>query len=82
MSMWGSKKDRPEDGDQAPRDDGASATGASTTGASRRSYEPREEPNERSRLLDRPRPPNSNGYLEPDDPAVGYLFDQNSYMLR
>ncbi|USP77095.1 hypothetical protein yc1106_04369 [Curvularia clavata] len=30
-----------------------------------------EEPNERTRLLDRPRPPpNSDGYLDPDDPAV------------
>jgi hypothetical protein len=65
MSMWGSKKDHPEHDDQAPRDDGAS-----TTNASRRSYEPREEPNERTRLLDRPRPPHSDGYLDPDDPAV------------
>lgn len=30
-----------------------------------------EEPTERTRLLDRPRPPpNSDGYLDPDDPAV------------
>ncbi|KAF2682483.1 hypothetical protein K458DRAFT_307099 [Lentithecium fluviatile CBS 122367] len=65
--MWGSKKDRPENGngEQPSRDDGASATNVS-----RRSYEPREEPTERTRLLDRPRPPNSDGYLDPDDPAV------------
>ncbi|PSN69775.1 hypothetical protein BS50DRAFT_571118 [Corynespora cassiicola Philippines] len=34
---------------------------------SRRSYE---EPDERTRLLERPRPPNSDGYLDPDDPEV------------
>ncbi len=68
MNMWKGKKDT-QDGDQlepeVPRDDGASGR------ASRRSYEPpREEPTERTRLLDRPRPPNADGYLDPDDPAV------------
>lgn len=74
-SLWkGGKKDQ-QDGDQLsvespnpiPQDDGASRN-------SRRSYEPsrrsHDEPNERTRLLDRSRPPNSDGYLDPDDPAV------------
>ena len=48
-------------------DDGASRSSRRSNGASRRS----EEPTERTRLLDRPRPPpNSDGYLDPDDPAV------------
>jgi hypothetical protein len=61
--MWGTKKNRDENGEQATQDDVAS---------SRRSYDPyeRQEPNERTRLLDHPRPPNSDGYLDPDDPAV------------
>ncbi|KAI4706321.1 hypothetical protein J4E89_009055 [Alternaria sp. Ai002NY15] len=46
-------------------DDGASRSSRRSNG--RRS----EEPTERTRLLDRPRPPpNSDGYLDPDDPAV------------
>jgi len=49
-----------------PNDDGSRS--------SRRSYETsrrHEEPTERTRLIDRPRhPPNSDGYLDPDDPAV------------
>lgn len=63
--MWGSKKSREEDDEQVSRDDVSS----------RRSHDrndqyERQEPNERTRLLDRPRPPNSDGYLDPDDPAV------------
>ncbi|KAI8940213.1 hypothetical protein NX059_003918 [Plenodomus lindquistii] len=67
-SMWkGGKKDA-QNGDQLtaepphpiPQDDVASRS-------SRRSY----EPTERTRLLDHPRPPpNADGYLDPDDPAV------------
>lgn len=72
-SMWkGGKRDdsdnlTAEPPHPIPNDDGASRS-------SRRSYEPSrrsEEPNERTRLLDRPRPPpNADGYLDPDDPAV------------
>lgn len=71
--MWKGGKDNDDQGLTAeephpiPNDDGASRS-------SRRSNEPprrNEEPNERTRLLDRPRPPpNSDGYLDPDDPAV------------
>lgn len=40
-----------------------------------------EEPNERTRLLDRPRPPpNSDGYLDPDDPAVGQAPSLQDYL--
>jgi len=66
VSMWGSKKD---DGNQngsgtaTPRDSGDRPR-------SRPSYEAR-EPDERARLLpSNPRPPHSDGYLDPDDPAV------------
>jgi hypothetical protein len=75
LNMWkGGKKDQ-TNGDQLtaepphpiPQDDGASRS-------SRRSYEPSrrsEEPTERTRLLERPRPPpTADGYLDPDDPAV------------
>ncbi|EFQ94892.1 hypothetical protein P3342_001335 [Pyrenophora teres f. teres] len=71
-SMWKGGKDNGDDGLTAepphpiPNDDGSRS--------SRRSYETArrlEEPTERTRLLDRPRhPPNSDGYLDPDDPAV------------
>ncbi|KAA8616910.1 DUF2417 multi-domain protein [Pyrenophora tritici-repentis] len=70
--MWKGGKDNGDEGLMAepphpiPNDDGSRS--------SRRSYETarrHEEPTERTRLLDRPRhPPNSDGYLDPDDPAV------------
>ncbi|KAE8852866.1 hypothetical protein PTNB29_10256 [Pyrenophora teres f. teres] len=70
--MWKGGKDNGDDGLTAepphpiPNDDGSRS--------SRRSYETArrlEEPTERTRLLDLPRhPPNSDGYLDPDDPAV------------
>ncbi|KAL1651150.1 hypothetical protein SLS58_000487 [Diplodia intermedia] len=62
VSLWGSNKDDDMNGSDsgAPRrsDDGP-----------RRSYDER-EPDERTRLLHHPHPPNSDGYLDPDDPAV------------
>ncbi|KAF2001173.1 hypothetical protein P154DRAFT_172715 [Amniculicola lignicola CBS 123094] len=66
MTMWGSKKDSEQNGaEQGPPDnDGAS---------SRRSHRPssRNDPDERTRLLaNNHPPPNSDGYLDPDDPAV------------
>ncbi|KAF2799111.1 hypothetical protein K505DRAFT_321362 [Melanomma pulvis-pyrius CBS 109.77] len=63
MTMWGSKNDHPEDGDQAAEEDHSGRP------SSRRSHE-RQEPDERTRLIERPRAPNSDGYLDPDDPAV------------
>jgi len=72
MSMWKGNADA-QNGDtlepEVPREDGASGR------ASRRSYEASrrsvDEPTERTRLLDRPMPPpNADGYLNPDDPAV------------
>jgi pimeloyl-ACP methyl ester carboxylesterase len=74
-SMWkGGKKDNndqltAEPPHPIPNDDGASRS-------SRRSYEPsrRSDPNERTSLLDRQRPPpNQDGYLDPDDPAVSRI---------
>lgn len=75
-SMWKGSKQDTQDADMMtvesphpiPRDEGASPS-------SRRNYEParksHDEPTERTRLLDRPRPPpNADGYLDPDDPAV------------
>lgn len=76
-TMWkGGKKDQQNGGQlsvEPPhpiQDDGASRS-------SRRSHEPSrrsaEEPTERTRLLVNHRPPPSaEGYLDPDDPAVGH----------
>ncbi|EUC36617.1 hypothetical protein COCVIDRAFT_100096 [Bipolaris victoriae FI3] len=64
--MWKGAKDNGDNGlaheepYPIPNDDEGSTT-----------FRRSEEPNERTRLLDRPRPPpNSDGYLDPDDPAV------------
>jgi len=60
VSMWGSKKGEHQDNSQTdPESD-----------SRHDDYEQR-EPNERTRLLQqRPPPPHSDGYLDPDDPAV------------
>jgi hypothetical protein len=87
MSMWkGGNKDQ-QNGDQLtaepphpiPQDDGASRTSRRSYNTSRHTHEVRDEPNERTRLLDRPRPPNSDGYLDPDDPAVRATTILNSF---
>jgi hypothetical protein len=78
--MWGSKQDHQEDGEPGVTDDGAAPSTRSgrSGGQSRRGNEAREEPDERTSLLDRPRhPPNSDGYLDPDDPAVRFLINLN-----
>lgn len=56
-----------------PQDDGASRSSRRSYEPSRRTHDPREEPTERTRLLPQ-RGPNSDGYLDPDDPAVRYDF--------
>lgn len=63
VSLWGSSKSDDVDGDEsgAPR--------RSDDGPHRRSYDER-DPDEHTRLLRHPPPPNSDGYLDPDDPAV------------
>ncbi|KAF2270622.1 mitochondrial integral membrane protein-like protein [Lojkania enalia] len=61
--MWGSKNSNQQNGEE-PHDDHSSSRPIS-----RRSYNPR-EPDERTALLRQPRPPNADGYLDPDDPAV------------
>lgn len=70
VSLWGSKSgdnDENEDnGSVTPRD----AEGGNRPLPSRTEYE-RREADERTRLLpSQPRPPHSDGYLDPDDPAV------------
>lgn len=68
MSLWGSKKKKD---DQEDHEEGAENGEAGDM--SRRSAESnRREPHERDRLLpSNPRnPPHSDGYLDPDDPAV------------
>jgi hypothetical protein len=57
VSLWGSKKGDDLDGNEA--------------GASDNHGHDRREPDENTRLLQsRPPPPHSDGYLDPDDPAV------------
>ena len=65
VSLWGSKngEERPES-DEAGQHDGAQDSRASP----RHSGGP--DPDERSRLL----PPRNDGYLDPDDPAVGLFY--------
>ncbi|KAL1637079.1 hypothetical protein SLS56_000735 [Neofusicoccum ribis] len=62
-ALWGSSKSDDANGDESapPR--------RSDDGPHRRSHDER-EPDERTRLLHHPPPPNSDGYLDPDDPAV------------
>lgn len=62
VSMWGSKSD----GEDHEDDESATPThGEESTQTPRRSEG--HPPDERSRLL----PPRSQGFLSPDDPAVG-----------
>ena len=75
VSLWGSKNN-----DEEQLDDGSTTPRGSTEDTrrppSRRSYERRErEADERTRLLPpQPRPPHSDGYLDPDDPAVSLRY--------
>ena len=69
VSMWGSKKD--DDAEQEPSHDGESSQHGQQ--APRHS----EEANERTQLL----PPNREGYLSPDDPAVGQAIPHSETML-
>jgi len=67
VSLWGSKKDGDGSAADPPRD-----PEDDRRPISRGEYERREdEADERTRLLPRrPPPPHSDGYLDPDDPAV------------
>ena len=74
VSLWGSKKDDAEDGGGPPRD---------SEERYNRPTSSEHEPTERTRLLQqRPPPPRSDGYLDPDDPAVrlseAYLIIANT----
>ncbi len=71
VSLWGSSKDdnNPNgSGSVTPRE-GEEAQSQSQS--QRPASGSRRDPDERTRLLPRrPPPPNSDGYLDPDDPAV------------
>lgn len=71
VSLWGSKKDdEEEENGVATTTTRNNAEGGSRDPPSRAEYE-RREADERTRLLpSQPRPPHSDGYLDPDDPAV------------
>lgn len=59
MTLWGNKKPDEED-ERLP-----------TNGGSSIEHDEREDPTERTRLLqERPPPVRNDGYLDPDDPAV------------
>lgn len=60
VSLWGSKNGEEHDGDEAEQN------GDDSNQQSRRSGG--REPDERTRLL----PPRNDGFLDPDDPAVGF----------
>lgn len=67
MSLWGTKKK--DDDDNLPAERSHPASGRDFDEDDGRM---REEATERDRLLpsDHRRPPHSDGYLDPDDPAV------------
>ncbi|KAJ9648352.1 hypothetical protein H2201_000527 [Coniosporium apollinis] len=71
VSLWGSSKDNnnPDgSGSVTPRE---GEEGQSQSQSQRPTSGSRRDPDERTRLLPRrPPPPNSDGYLDPDDPAV------------
>ncbi|KAF2836317.1 mitochondrial integral membrane protein-like protein [Patellaria atrata CBS 101060] len=65
VSLWGTNKD---DDHNAQGSNSSRDAGNDAQPQSRRSHD---EPNERTRLIQqRHPPPNSDGYLDPDDPAV------------
>lgn len=74
MSLWGTQKDNDDDGVEHLHVNGDSevdvAPRTSHDEARPRSSRSRREPNERDRLLGAHNPPHSDGYLDPDDPAV------------
>ena len=74
VSLWGSKKNDEEQ--EAGSTRGSNSRGGSRAPPSREEYEQREaDADERTRLLPRqPRPPHADGYLDPDDPAVSYIY--------
>lgn len=70
-SLWGSKRDDEEEHNQVNGEAGENSTMRASHDEPRpRSSRSRREPNERDRLLGAHQPPHSDGYLDPDDPAV------------
>jgi hypothetical protein len=73
MSLWGTKKDNDgEDEVLRVNGEGEAADAAPRTSHEDARPRSRREPNERDRLLGahHNNPPHSDGYLDPDDPAV------------
>jgi hypothetical protein len=76
-SLWGTKKTDDNADDVLHvngNENGEAADMARTSDERPRSSRASREPNERDRLLPRnPGPPHRDGYLDPDDPAVGVI---------
>jgi hypothetical protein len=72
MSLWGTKKDNDGEDEHLTVVNGEAEVDAAprTSHDSSRPRSRRREPNERDRLLGAHNPPHSDGYLDPDDPAV------------
>ena len=75
VSLWGSKNNENDDGDDGtPTDGEGSRPQSRNPPAERRSR----DPDERTRLI----PPRHDGFLDPDDPAVGLTFLPMYYYKR
>ena len=73
MSLWGTKTDNDDEVEHLHVNGDSEVDAAPRTShdeARPRSSRSRREPNERDRLLGAHNPPHSDGYLDPDDPAV------------
>ena len=72
MSLWGTKKNDDQNDQDHPE---GAENGESAENMPRNSQDSRRrDPTERDRLLpSRLPPPHSDGYLDPDDPAVSVL---------
>ena len=64
--MWGSKNNGYDEGNNAASEDARIST--------RPQYEHREPDEQLTLLPSHPRPPNSDDYLDPDDPAVSQRY--------
>lgn len=71
VSLWGTKKDN-DDQEEPQVNGGESADNSSNMARTSEEGRPRSRraPNERDPLLPSHGPPHSDGYLDPDDPAV------------
>jgi hypothetical protein len=70
MSLWGTKKDNDGEDEHLTVNGEGEADAAPRSSHDSPRPRSRREPNERDRLLGAHNPPHSDGYLDPDDPAV------------